>query len=100
MSSTLMSVKGQVVIPKALRDARRWAPGTRFEVRETAEGVMLTPILDAAIGKRPLAEGLAALRQRAGYAGPTVSLAEMDAAVQLEASRRNTESRKSGPGKR
>lgn len=87
MSSTLLSVKGQVVIPKALRDARRWGPGTRFEVRETPEGVLLTPA--AAPAKRDLHEGLAALRKLANYQGPAASLEDMDAAVAAEARRRH-----------
>ncbi len=87
MSSTLLSSKGQVVIPKALRDARRWEPGTRFEVKETAAGLLLTPV--AGIEKKhALTAGLAALRQRANYQGPTVTLQQMDAAVADEARRK------------
>lgn len=86
MPSTLLSIKGQIVIPKALREARRWGPGTRFEVRETAEGLLLTPLTGGE--KRELGAGLAALRQRAAYRGPAVSLEAMDAAVLAEARRR------------
>lgn len=87
MSSTLLSVKGQVVIPKALRESRRWGPGTRFEVRETPEGLLLTPVVSG--DKQPLAEGLAALRKLASYAGPVVSVEAMSEAVSAEAARRN-----------
>ena len=44
MSSTAMtrlSSKGQVVLPKALRDRKAWPPGTRLVVEETPEGVLL-----------------------------------------------------------
>lgn len=88
MSSTLLSVKGQVVIPKALRESRRWGPGTRFDVKETAEGLLLTPVV--VVGdKQPLAEGLAALRKLANFAGPAVSVEAMAEAVAAEAARRN-----------
>lgn len=87
MSSTLLSVKGQVVIPKALRESRRWGPGTRFDVRETPEGLLLTPVVPGE--KQPLSEGLAALRRLANYAGPAVSVEAMSEAVAAEAVRRN-----------
>ena len=40
--TTLLSQKGQVVLPKALRDACRWSLGTRLTVRETPDGLLLT----------------------------------------------------------
>lgn len=86
MPATLLSVKGQVVIPKALREARHWAPGTRFEIHETPEGVLLKPVGDGV--KRGLSEGLAALRQRANYRGPTVTVEGMRNAITAEAGRR------------
>lgn len=87
MPTTLISSKGQVIIPKALREARQWGPGMRLEVQETAEGLLLKP-LDS-VPRTPLHEGLAAIRQRVGYRGPVVTLEEMDTAVLREAARRN-----------
>lgn len=86
MSTTVLSSKGQVIIPKALRAARRWGPGTQLEVCETPEGLLLRPAEPKAKGS--LADGLAAIRARIGYSGPGVSLAEMDAAVLREAALR------------
>lgn len=86
MSTTVLSSKGQVIIPKALRAARRWGPGTQLEVHDTPEGLLLRPA--APKTKVSLAGGLAAIRTRIGYSGPAVSLAEMDAAVLGEAARR------------
>ncbi|MBL8378983.1 MAG: AbrB/MazE/SpoVT family DNA-binding domain-containing protein [Burkholderiales bacterium] len=86
MTSTILSSKGQVIIPKAVRDARRWASGTRLEVRDTPEGVLLAPLPAGA--KTPLAAGLAAIRARVAYRGKALSIAEMDAAVAREAARR------------
>lgn len=86
MSTTVLSSKGQVIIPKALRAALRWGPGTQLEVHDTPEGVLLRPA--AAKAKVSLAGGLAAIRGRIGYGGPALSLAEMDAAVQREAALR------------
>ncbi|WP_398473141.1 AbrB/MazE/SpoVT family DNA-binding domain-containing protein, partial [Tardiphaga sp.] len=30
--TTLVSTKGQVILPKAIRDQRNWSPGTRLTV--------------------------------------------------------------------
>ena len=86
MATTRVSSKGQVIIPKQVREARRWSPGTQLEVRETAESVLLTRLTAAA--KRPLRQGLAAIRERVAYRGTTKSIEEMDAAVLREAARR------------
>jgi AbrB family looped-hinge helix DNA binding protein len=86
MATTLVSSKGQIIIPKAVRDSRQWPPGTRLEVRDTPEGVLLTRL--TAGPKVPLASGLATIRKLVGYRGPAKSLADMDTAVLREAARR------------
>lgn len=87
MQTTVMSSKGQVIIPKPLRVARHWLPGTRLEVHDTPDGLLLRPAgLARAV---PLASGLAAIRRRLAYSGPVVSLAEMDAAVLRQAAQRS-----------
>ena len=40
---TTVSTKGQVILPKAVREHRNWPPGTRLVVEDTAEGVVLRP---------------------------------------------------------
>ncbi|MEN9629947.1 MAG: hypothetical protein RJA10_3175 [Pseudomonadota bacterium] len=86
MRTTVLSSKGQVIIPKALRVALRWDAGTQLEVHDTPEGVLLRPA--ATLPKQPLHEGLAAIRRRVGYTGPVVSIEAMDAAVLREAATR------------
>lgn len=83
MQTTILSSKGQVIIPKTLRVARRWGPGTQLEVHDTPEGVLLRPA--AARQKVALPDGLAAIRRRVAYAGPALSLAEMDAELLRQA---------------
>ena len=79
MQTTRVSSKGQVTIPKGLRDARHWGSGTRLEVQGTPEGVLLKPV--AVPDRNKLASGLAAIRARVGHQGRAVTLQEMDAAV-------------------
>lgn len=41
MATTKVSTKGQVILPKAMRDSRRWGPGTELEIEERGEDVVL-----------------------------------------------------------
>ena len=76
-AQTKMSAKGQVVIPKELRDALDWPPGTQLEVERLGGAVTLRPAakkrggltLDEFIARRPK------------YEGPPKSLEEMDEAM-------------------
>jgi AbrB family looped-hinge helix DNA binding protein len=43
MDSTTLSSKGQVVIPKSVRDSQQWPPGTVFRVVAREGGVLFTP---------------------------------------------------------
>ena len=79
---TVVSTKGQVILPKSIRDRRHWTQGTRLTVEDTPEGVLLkaTPLfpdtaVDAVFGSMK-------------RSGPALSLEEMDAAVAREAKRR------------
>ncbi|KPF67302.1 hypothetical protein IP88_12390 [alpha proteobacterium AAP81b] len=42
-----LSAKGQIVIPKTVRDRLRWAPGMRFDIVERGRSVTLNPRRDA-----------------------------------------------------
>jgi AbrB family looped-hinge helix DNA binding protein len=41
--TTVVSTKGQVILPKAIRQRRGWHAGTRLVVEDTADGVLLRP---------------------------------------------------------
>ncbi|MDO8318630.1 AbrB/MazE/SpoVT family DNA-binding domain-containing protein [Rhodoferax sp.] len=88
MQLTLLSSKGQVIIPKAIREARHWHAGTRLEVKETAEGLLLKPV--QVHQKAPLPQGLAAIRNRIAYNGPIRSVEDMTDALLKEAQRRGS----------
>jgi AbrB family looped-hinge helix DNA binding protein len=42
-----LSTKGQVILPKSIRQRRHWDAGTRLVIEDTDDGVLLTsaPIL-------------------------------------------------------
>ena len=72
MKTTKLSSKGQVIIPKSVREAHRWTPGTEFMVEDTPEGVLLKP--KRLFPQTRLEDGLGC----AGYQGPTLSLVEIE----------------------
>ncbi len=53
MLTTKLSSRGQLVIPKQVRDAHQWSENTEFSVREQGDGIFLTP-LPAKAKSRPL----------------------------------------------
>lgn len=44
MKTVRLSSKGQLVLPRALRESHRWETGQEFMVLETDEGVLLKPV--------------------------------------------------------
>ena len=47
MATTTVSSKGQIVIPRDLREKHRLTPGVRLQIAETDEGLVLSPIKQA-----------------------------------------------------
>ena len=75
MATTTLSSKGQVIIPKPLRDSRGWKPGQRFDIVESDEGIMLKPVQLFPPTTIDEVSGCLA------YQGKPKSLAEMDEAI-------------------
>lgn len=66
MPTTRLSSRGQVVLPKQIRDAHHWESGQEFEIVDTDEGVLLRP-------RSPFPEtSFEAVRGATGYKGPRV----------------------------
>jgi AbrB family looped-hinge helix DNA binding protein len=78
-----LSTKGQLILPKSIRQQRRWDAGTRLIVEDTAEGVLLkaAPIFEPASPE----DVFGSLK----VSGPPKTLEEMDAGVLAEARRRH-----------
>ncbi|GLQ55222.1 AbrB/MazE/SpoVT family DNA-binding domain-containing protein [Devosia nitrariae] len=66
---TRMTVKGQVTIPKSMRDRYGMRPGNMVEFKSTAAGILVVP----ADGKRLESR----LRKYLGHAGPGLSTDEI-----------------------
>lgn len=80
--TTTVSTKGQVILPKAVRERRDWNAGTRLLVEDTADGVLLRRA--PAFAPTRAAEVFGMLPRR----DAAKSVEEMDAAVLREAGRR------------
>jgi len=77
MESVKLSSKGQVVIPKRMRDRYRWRAGTELAVRDTGSGIALE---QAKSGKRiKLADLAGCLKHR----GRPVSVATMNRVAEI-----------------
>lgn len=77
-----LSTKGQLILPKSIRQRRRWDVGTRLIVEDTPEGVLLRA---APIFKLTRSEDVFGSLKAAS---PPKTLEEMDAGVAAEARRR------------
>ncbi len=81
--TTRVSTKGQVILPKAIRQRLQWDAGTRLVVEETAEGVLLKP---APVFPRTKPEEVFGSLP---YSGRPKTIEEMNAAILAEARRRH-----------
>src|SRR3546814_9652511 len=79
---TTVSTKGQVILPKAIRERLHWKAGTRLVIESTPDGVSLKA---AALFPRTEVD---AVFGSLAFDGPAKSIEEMDAAVVAEARRR------------
>lgn len=75
MPTTVLSSKGQIIIPKPIRNAHNWKPGQKLEVIDSADGILLKPAspfpattVEEVSGSLP-------------YKGKPKSLAEMEEAI-------------------
>jgi len=82
MITTTLSGKGQIVIPKSLRESHRWRPGTRFIVEEITSGILLKT--NRTFPPTSPEDGLGCT----GYQGPVINVQDMERAVQRDIRKR------------
>jgi AbrB family looped-hinge helix DNA binding protein len=86
-SDTVVSTKGQVILPKTIRQRHRWEPGTRLVVEDTPAGVLLrAAALFPASNPQDVYGCLP-------HRGPAKSIEEMNAGIAAEAKRRHARNR-------
>jgi AbrB family looped-hinge helix DNA binding protein len=80
-AKTILSAKGQVVIPKDVRDHLGLKPGQQLEVIETAGGVLLRPAYQKS--GRSFEQITASIQKIMGkYKGPPLTIEEIDRAAE------------------
>jgi AbrB family looped-hinge helix DNA binding protein len=85
--TTTVSTKGQVILPKSIRQKRRWAAGTRLTVEDTADGVLLKAA--PAFAPTDPKDVFGSLKS----SGKPKTLEEMKAGIAAEAKRRHARNR-------
>jgi AbrB family looped-hinge helix DNA binding protein len=85
--TTTVSTKGQVILPKAIREQRHWTAGTELMVEDTPEGILLKakPVFAPTRPKDVFGS--------LPYQGPAKSISDMDAGIAAEAKRRHARNR-------
>lgn len=79
METTRLSTKGQIIIPKSVREAHNWEAGLEFSVEEAGDAILLRPLKTFHAAKLEDVIGCT------GYQGPRHSLEDMEAAIALGA---------------
>lgn len=84
MHTTRLSSKGQIIIPKAVRDAHGWREGMEFIVEDGPHGMIIKP--RPVFAPTALDDVFGCLKD--AYAGPAKTLEEMEQGVLDEAAAR------------
>lgn len=87
METTKLSSKGQVVLPKSIRQNHQWTEGIEFIVEDLPEGVLLRPIKTTKFTTWDELVGCA------NYHGPAKSLAEIEQAIAQGVKKRHVRGR-------
>ena len=82
MQTTKLSSKGQVIIPKILRNRYNWNTGQKLSVIDTGDGILLKPSTPF---KNTELEQVAGILR---YSGKPVSLNQMEEAIKKGAMER------------
>jgi len=80
--TTRLSTKGQLIIPKEIRERHGWMPGVALELEDHGDHVVLRQVAEFPVSS------LDDLLGCAGYRGPAHSLEDMEAGI-AEGSRRS-----------
>jgi AbrB family looped-hinge helix DNA binding protein len=87
MPTTRLSTKGQLILPKDIRNARAWGPGTEFTIEEVDDGILLRPATRLPVTRLDEVAGCLLSKRKPR------TLAQMNAAVEREVVRRRDRGR-------
>lgn len=87
METTRLSTKGQIILPKSIRDSHAWEPGKEFTVEEAGDGILIRPA--ARFPDTALEEVAGCLASK----GRSRTSAQMRAAIGREVTRRHDRGR-------
>jgi AbrB family looped-hinge helix DNA binding protein len=76
--TTVVSTRGQIVLPATIRKQHRWGTGTRLIIEETGDGVLLK---EQSLFETSMISDVFGILK---YTGEPKTLAEMDAAIAAE----------------
>ena len=85
MLTTLLSTKGQVVIPKELRDAQQWHAGMSLVVELCPQGVLLRPDTLPLFASTRIDAVMGSVK----YLGPALSAEAIEQALVSDVKRRH-----------
>ena len=77
VETTKLSTKGQVILPKTVRDAHGWSAGTEFAVEDSPGGITLRPLRPTPSSR--LEDVVGCLR----YTGRAKTLQQMEKAIAM-----------------
>ena len=83
MDKTKLSSKGQIIIPKAVREAHGWTEGTEFTVEDIKDGIVIRPERTSPFPRTTLDDVIGCVN----YKGPRRSVDEMHEGIAVEARR-------------
>jgi AbrB family looped-hinge helix DNA binding protein len=81
MEKTRLSSKGQIIIPKAVRDAHGWTEGTEFTVEGSKDAIVLRPQRTSLFPRTTIDDVIGCVN----YKGPRKSIKEMNDGIVKEA---------------
>jgi AbrB family looped-hinge helix DNA binding protein len=87
LETTRLSTKGQIILPKSIRESREWGPGTEFVVEERPEGILLRPT--PGVPETKLEDVAGFLK----YRGKPKTIAQMDEGIRKMVIRRRDRGR-------
>jgi AbrB family looped-hinge helix DNA binding protein len=77
METTRLSSKGQVIVPKSVRESHGWKAGQEFEIEDLGGSIVLRPV--NAFPRSDVEDLIGCT----GYKGPKHTLEDMEAAIAI-----------------